>query len=85
MVSQNLAAAQCLIVVCSKSYGLLFVCSAGLLSIIPDQGLRAQIENPASKQALGKLADKFVDDIRQGRHNKEGWPNSMYGKQRHRC
>eukprot|EP00877_Chromochloris_zofingiensis_P001753 jgi/Chrzof1/11579/Cz06g00270.t1 len=53
--------------------------SAGLLSIIPDQGLRAQIENPASKQALGKLADKFVDDIRQGRHNKEGWPNSMYG------
>jgi hypothetical protein len=29
---------------------------------------------------LVQLGNKFVEDIRAGRHQQEGWPNSMYGE-----
>jgi hypothetical protein len=32
---------------------------------------------------LVQLGDKFVENIRAGRHQQEGWPNSMYGE--HTC
>lgn len=56
------------------------ICSvAGKLAIIRSPQLRAQFEQASSVQELEALAEKFVGDIRSGRHAQEGWPNSMYG------
>jgi hypothetical protein len=34
----------------------------------------------AGVDELVQLGDKFVTDIREGRHEQEGWNNSMYGE-----
>jgi hypothetical protein len=55
-------------------------CRAGLLSNIPSAQLRQQLDAPAGVDALVQLSEKFVSDIRAGRHAQEGWSNSMYGE-----
>lgn len=34
----------------------------------------------AGVDELVQLADKFVSDIKEGKHDQEGWSNSMYGE-----
>ncbi len=37
----------------------------------------------AGVDELVQLGEKFVSDIRAGRHAQEGWSNSMYGEHTH--
>ncbi|WIA39342.1 hypothetical protein OEZ86_005454 [Tetradesmus obliquus] len=53
--------------------------TAGVLRGIPSEQLRARFESPSGVDELVQLGDKFVEDIRAGRHTQEGWPSSMYG------
>lgn len=56
------------------------ICSvAGKLSIIRSPELRARFEQASSTKELDSLAEKFVEDVKAGRHSQEGWPTSMYG------
>lgn len=56
------------------------ICSvAGKLSIIRSPELRARFEQASSIKELDALAEKFVADVKAGRHSQEGWPASMYG------
>jgi len=34
---------------------------------------------------LVRLGEKFVSDVRAGRHAQEGWSNSMYGEGTAQC
>lgn len=56
------------------------VCRAGLLGNIPSAELRQKLDAPAGVEELVQLSEKFVSDVRVGRHAQEGWPNSMYGE-----
>ncbi|GAX75856.1 hypothetical protein CEUSTIGMA_g3299.t1 [Chlamydomonas eustigma] len=52
---------------------------AGKSSIIPGQALRKEILFASSKEEIGRLGERFIEDIQNGKHAQEGWPNSMYG------
>jgi len=52
---------------------------AGALSRIPSAAIRAQLDAATDRQQVEALAQRFVGDIRAGRHQREGWGNSMYG------
>jgi carbonyl reductase 1 len=52
---------------------------AGSTSIVPSKALLSRITSASSKEELGRLAEEFIESIREGRHSEEGWPSSMYG------
>ncbi len=52
---------------------------AGELSILSDP-LRSRYADPRlTRKSLIELTEKFVEDVRRGRHTAEGWPTSAYG------
>lgn len=59
---------------------MVVVCRAGLLGNIPSAELRQKLDAPAGVDELVQLSEKFVSDVRAGRHAQEGWSNSMYGE-----
>lgn len=56
---------------------------AGSLNIIPSPNLKEEFlsfdRDNDSIEHLNALANKFLTDVQQGVHAKNGWPNSNYG------
>ena len=49
---------------------------AGYTRIIRSDKLRERWMSAANKGELDELCDKFVEDIKAGRHAQEGWPST---------
>jgi NAD(P)-dependent dehydrogenase (short-subunit alcohol dehydrogenase family) len=50
----------------------------GSLSQFPP-ALRGRFDPPGSRQDVIALMQSFVESVRRGAHQREGWPNSAYG------
>eukprot|EP00899_Mesostigma_viride_P014500 jgi/Mesvir1/23050/Mv08167-RA.1 len=54
--------------------------TSGKLRILKSEQLRKQFTDASlTKERLSGLMEKFIEDVRAGRHSQEGWPTSMYG------
>jgi hypothetical protein len=54
-------------------------CRAGRLSQLTSPELKEKFLNPENFQELGATAASYIDAVKRGAHEQEGWSSSMYG------